>query len=770
MKTNNLSLNQKNLEDLMAAFDHYFPEGTIYVSDKPFFSGDFNWNNRDDFIKFINKLIQESGVVIASQKDIQHVREAQRELVKLVGQEEKTTLDKVESNTVSPEQLKQFEKEAKEREDQQKQADINAKRDIEASIKKQQEIYAQAIRKAKVEAAILRAEEKKVYYKVEEAPTELNQQAEADPKQFVEDATKQFEKSAAVQNLSPEEAHIVSEQAALTTYEVFRGNSPAIQTTILKRVIADDNIDKNLKDIASILIDQKTAQYELVKQFVNLPENINVEFSDTPKEGFKEFDLLQIPTEHLQNLNDQNNFLRNFNVADLGEKEIRSQILLNIGTRIESHMATLPAGSAMAQFYKTESVQFALQTLGVVETAPLAAVEGSLIGKLAIGSGLGNVANFIQVKTGINLGVKLAVKAAVTTGTEAVTGAAVGAAAGSVVPVAGNIIGAIIGFIGTEVIGKIAKKVPWQKLKKIGPAIAGVTIGLPAIVITGSIGTGVLLGGGAAAGTALLTGGWPALQAGLSSAFSGLSIAGGVIWKTFLSGIAVPILVTLLVFPVIVALILFIINSGAYVVPLGSGDRSRPPPIGGLVSSCKESDETGADITAKIASEIKNGSVNLLPETVWGRRDGICITPTMIVMHWSAGTNDNPSGNERTYETLVQRSLSCQLATDTNDTWIMERFFEKQVEFPACAGEYNTYAINNEMAGVYFTDSPPPPNTQELELTYNATCKVMKQYNIPWSQIYGHYQVPNSGKDDPGKDFLEKVFIPEIKKRCPNGN
>jgi hypothetical protein len=55
-------------------------------------------------------------------------------------------------------------------------------------------------------------------------------------------------------------------------------------------------------------------------------------------------------------------------------------------------------------------------------------------------------------------------------------------------------------------------------------------------------------------------------------------------------------------------------------------------------------------------------------------------------------------------------------------------------------------------------------------MAYDVTCKAMGQYNIPWSQIYGHYQVPNSGKIDPGKEFLEEVFIPEIRKRCPNGS
>ncbi len=577
MKTNDYTKEQ--IKAVIEGVNHYFPsfagdtQGNVYVNDSwSALNKTYKWKNRDDFFTTLSEI---TGV-----QNLTDVKKAISILYDFETQIQSP--EKIDSNTVSSEQLKQFEKEAEARNEVQKQADLNAKKDVEASIKRQQEIYAQEIQKAKVEAAILRAENKKVYYKTNEVSSELNQQTEANPKQFIEDTTKQFEKSSVVQNLSPEEAHIVSEQAATTTYEVFSGNSPVIQVAILKQVVADPQTSKEFKDIAEILIDQKTAQFELAKQFINLPENITVEFSNIPKEGFRELDLSEIPEEHLQNLRDQNNFLGS--IQNFGEGEIRSQLLLNVGARIESRIATLPANSLLAKTYNSEVVQLGLQSLGVVQVAPWAAVEGSFMGKLAIGSGFGPVAGFIQTKTGINLGVKLATtaitKTVATTAAAgagaATTGAAAGAAAGSIIPGAGTLVGAIIGFVSTEIIGKVIKKLPWDKLKKIGPAIAGLAVGIPAALITGSIATAVMLGGGVAAGTALLSGGLPALQATASSFGSGLMTIGGAIFKASLGEIGKPILATFLIFPLVVALILFIINSGAYVVPPGFSSGGTP--------------------------------------------------------------------------------------------------------------------------------------------------------------------------------------------------
>jgi len=410
--------------------------------------------------------------------------------------------------------------------------------------------------------------------------------------------------------------------------------------------------------------------------------------------------------------------------------------------------------SSKILFTKNFATGYSVQTMQFASGSKVLYISGGTFGNKAFGV-------YAQKVAGKMVGAgTIAVKASGQVVAKAIP-AAVLSKIGSFVGTAGGPVGIVIGFVGGEIIGRLISKAQiWFKKNKdkIAP----------------------IFGVGAALTIAPFFGAGPAVLGGVGTfALFGGSVAGlaygtwrffGIIGRSVGIAIATPVIVTLLVLPPLVAFIMLVINNSAYVVPPFFNEATvPPPPIGGLISSCKESEDTGSDITNSLSRRIKNGVVKLLPETVWGRRDGICIKPTMIIMHWSGGTNDNPDGNQRTYETLVARNLSCQLATDTNDTWLMQRFFEKQVEFPACAGVWNTYSINNEMAGVYFTANPPPPNTEQLELTYNVTCEVMKQYNIPWTQIRGHYHVPNSnGKTDPGKDFLEKVFIPEIKQRCPN--
>lgn len=252
-------------------------------------------------------------------------------------------------------------------------------------------------------------------------------------------------------------------------------------------------------------------------------------------------------------------------------------------------------------------------------------------------------------------------------------------------------------------------------------------------------------------------------------------------------------------------IILFIINSGAYIVPpggfgnqnvggAGGGGGVPPPGGGGILGDCENGD-FGVNITEQLAGLINSANVHLLGGSTGSRALQLCIKPTMIVMHWSAGY-DNSDGSEATYSTLTSRNLSCQLATDTDNTILMQPFYEKAVEMAWCAGpNANPYSVQNELSGgctdnpssgyrcnrtltecpqpddvkpgdiynIQFDDNPPHPCEPINDLGVDAICKVMQQYCIPISQIKGHYHF---GKADPGQEYLENYFIPRMQNEC----
>ncbi len=344
-------------------------------------------------------------------------------------------------------------------------------------------------------------------------------------------------------------------------------------------------------------------------------------------------------------------------------------------------------------------------------------------------------------------------------------------------------IGKVVGAIAGSPLGPFGSAIVSGAISKVTPLIAkygrGIVVGtlasLAALALFGTPQAAALgFGAGAVAGQ-LGVGG---LSSAASSAAAALPAAMSALGGAVLGAFAVPLIVAIIAIPIIIALILFIINSGAYLVPPSEFTNifgfDRPPIAGSIVGPCPEG---GEPITEELASRIPTGGVRYLPDWILSRTDDyrVCITPTALVMHWSGGTNDNPDGNDRTYNTLVSRNSlgkgnpSCQLGTDTDDVEFWLPFYETQVENGWCSNSYNTFSISTEMAGISFTANPPPPNLTQLQLTYNSTCEIMKQYNIPWCQIYGHFEVPDSGgKTDPGRDFLYKVFIPEIRRRCPN--
>lgn len=571
-------------------------------SSQPFVSPDkkYSWKSVNDFFVYITNLTKTGNIKVANAVLYDSLAKAPK-YVEFKGAKEGLAPTTPNKEVIGEEAIKRNEQKIAE-----KKADTEqSNREVRAGIEKQKELYKESIqeqiKKAKEAEKYLQG--KKIYIKVEDSKVEqtneiksLKEQAEADSKKFVEDTTNEFGKNPNIKNLSVGEQLNATKQASLTSYEILTNNSPLVQAAIISKVASDPNYKKYLEDAAASLINQKVSQFELSKMFFDSSKidgykninDVNVEISHTPKPGFKEYDLNeQIIAPHLENLNQQNLLVDTF--RDFSEGEIRSRILLGIGGRIEAHIAKLPATSLVAKAYKSDVVQFGMSSMGFVKAAPWVAVEGSVVGKVIEASGLGPLAGLIQAKTGINLSVKLAETAKVAetaaevgteiakqVGSKAATGtglfagltAALAPILGPLAPIAS----AVISWISTDVLIKLAEKIPWGKIKQFGVAIASFVIGVPMLAI-----------GLTMANTPLALSGFGLTAFGAASA-KGLTLAGtvggafkivGAIGAATLGAVGAPILSFLIGFPLVVALILFIINSGAYVVPESSLSYSK---------------------------------------------------------------------------------------------------------------------------------------------------------------------------------------------------
>lgn len=164
-----------------------------------------------------------------------------------------------------------------------------------------------------------------------------------------------------------------------------------------------------------------------------------------------------------------------------------------------------------------------------------------------------------------------------------------------------------------------------------------------------------------------------------------------------------------------------------------------------------------------------------VPETEYYRSSvkQSCFKPTMIVIHWNAAWV--PA--KQTIDYLNSQGLSCHLATDSKVQLQSLEYFGSLTERGYCAGgaggkNYNNYALNNEISGLEFDsifNNPSHPRYEELKIetqkALSSTCWEMKKYDIPITQVFGHFQlVP--GKPDPGTKYLE-YFITRLKELCP---
>ncbi|MGA3291655.1 MAG: hypothetical protein ABSC49_00740 [Candidatus Microgenomates bacterium] len=594
---NKISLTQENIKYIRDAFSHFFPEDIIYSADKPYVSGEFNWNNRRGFINFVYRL---TGVEIKSEKDFGNIKKAQLAVEDLV--ETTESEEKVTSNVPEKGLREEQEVERQRREAALKESTESAKKNIEASIKRQQQL-AEELKNKKV---YVKAEAPKTTELINEEQNSidtLKKAAEADPKRLVDQITGEIEKRIASSNpqADPKEVHLLAEQAAYDTVKNLQGQSLA-QEAVISNAVAKGNVavtkivtkegQSTLQQAASDVKNQQILEYTVSRDLAsstfgeNFASNVfgpkklddfRIEFSSKPNTGFVSYDLSQIPNNFSASLGDQGNFLGS--IKDFGVGKIKSQFLEQASIRLEGWIGQLPSNSFLAQTYNNELVQGALSYFGLGGSS--VAWEGTtFFGRLAVDNGFGPIIGWLGEKTGIDFGIASVATdiggeivgsgltgeaaaslvagetAATLTGEVAAVagGEAAGAAVGTAIvpiPIIGTIVGAVVGWL--------ASKIDWQK---VGPFLVGAVVGLGVGIVAG-LGVGIAAGVGAGLLTSGITGGLPSLSS-IGSGIAGFTTA---LASAMVAAIGIPILVTLLVFPVVVALILFIINSGAYVVP-----------------------------------------------------------------------------------------------------------------------------------------------------------------------------------------------------------
>lgn len=162
-----------------------------------------------------------------------------------------------------------------------------------------------------------------------------------------------------------------------------------------------------------------------------------------------------------------------------------------------------------------------------------------------------------------------------------------------------------------------------------------------------------------------------------------------------------------------------------------------------------------------------------LAETIYQHLDQqlSCIKPSAIVIHWSGAW----APAQATFDVLNQRKLSCQFAVDHNVSLQMLDLYPEVVQKGYCVGNgWNDKAINFEISGAWFDDiinsADPTLKTRydnliiQTDKTIKLVCKLLTQYNISKSEIYGHYQL-YSGKSDPGVEYL-KYFKRRVENEC----
>lgn len=615
---NKISLTPENVNYLIDAFTHFFPEDAIYAADKPYISGEFNWKNRKDFIDFVYRL---TGILIKSERDLENIKKAQL-TVQTLTSDSQSVEEPINSNRPDEEARELQELERQKREAEMKAAKEKGEKTVQEAIKRKVELYDRQSKikpegsiPQQVPPVIPKTEQIKILDELKDRVIYIIPTAPPPKIEFTENEIKLIE-------TAKQDPQTFSEKLSELIIEK-NSDVPAVTLEPLSKIIAVDvtkslinpgekptppgvfaaivTVPKKLPELTPIALEELSKSAVLFTTFSegqddlyrtilrrSLGENITNSVLDFPNQ---EFVLSESPSDQRFTIKldqlQQNSF--SFQEDPLFES-INNPLIDNakdlIGDRVKGlaldrikSISTESAFGAISKFTASKSFDSIAPFLGVQTNFTYAGT--GFFGK-AITTFLPKYAPFISNvagKLGMDIGIKaitpVVTKAAEKTGAivagktvgkviaavAAKTGlkaalTAAGQALGSFAPIIGN----ILAFIGTEIIGKILEKIPWDKVKKYASYIVGFVMGLGALAVAGPV-AGAVVGLGSFGVVSVATGGTlGGIGTSIGRFFSSLG-------EIVFGSIAMPVLVTLLVFPVIVAIILFIINSGAYIVP-----------------------------------------------------------------------------------------------------------------------------------------------------------------------------------------------------------
>lgn len=598
-------INNRNIQDIRNGFNRYFPEDIPEKSfiDGSYSSGDFKWKNRDDFINFIGSEVKIYINIKKSNKLelAQTIRQAQQAFEQRVLTPERSA----EANI--PENIKELTQESEK---------------VSAARKK---IIAESNRQVRL--YITKAENNKLHDLPEASKEKVLSKS-------IPELTQEIEKSISksLPGLSDDQIKLMAKDAAYKAVDAVANRDKYVElaresavlraistdATVLPKIIKDKETLESVRQAAkeiSVLQDMQTKSARMIwtafdketgESIFPSSKDFEIEVSGSSgKEPVFEFRPEGLLRGYETLLNNNTNLLKSF--GDVPVNEFQKLILSRANIWIEGQISTnFPQLSRF--FTSTESQAFFSQigvgtvtvdlsgplgTFFIENPATLPIANSFLEGfGVTIGAGGGAAAGALAASTAATAteisitGGIMASEAflggAAVSAAGATSGAAAGAAAGTAIaPVVGTAIGAVVGLVAPKAVGMVKNLV--VKAGKGIVVAAGVVFGGGIAFAAGSnILVGGLVGGTATWGVSTLaTGGISGVQASLASGVSAIGTGINVVFSTFLAGIAAPVIGFLIGFPIVVALILFIINSGAYVVPQGSFNLSGSISISG---------------------------------------------------------------------------------------------------------------------------------------------------------------------------------------------